>query len=121
MITWVDKGACIILASHFSSFILHLVTWNTTSYIQVPVRTLQLSAPSFRPHINTQVAKKTHTGGLHSSGIQVLCEIHVRKEKSGPEIVPGGIIPIPGGRVGVSESACALLETLFSRLCEVDA
>lgn len=88
-----------------------------------PIRYLSgpYSSPSFRPHTNTQVAKKTHTGGLHSSGTQVLCEIHVRKEKSGPEIVPGGIIPIPGGRVGVSESACALLETLFSRLCEVDA
>lgn len=62
MITWVDKGACIILASHFSSFILHLVTWNTTSYIQVPVRTLQLSVvPS--PHQHPSTLKKTHTGG----------------------------------------------------------
>lgn len=48
MITWVDKGACIILASHFSSFILHLVTWNTTS--DIPDRTaLRRSVPTPAP------------------------------------------------------------------------
>lgn len=90
--------------SHFSRHPFSTwLTWSTTYLLlYIPDLTaLRRSVPTSTP----KSLKKIHTG-LRSSGIQILCEIHVRKEKSGPEIVPGGIIPPSSRRVGGCFGVC---------------
>lgn len=83
MITWVDKGACIILASHFSSFILHLVTWNTTLPYLLHTGTcqdltaLRRSVPTSTP----KSLKKTHTGGCIPQAFRSSAKFTCEKKK----------------------------------------